>query len=458
MKNQFKHRLNFLSIPFLLSVMVLLSACNGEDPLPLENIREVFGADNGNNGDGSDIEVFFTKQLDFTGIAEYRAMVIKADGAVDFGLAQGASVAADSYVAAFPEDVFPVKGITFLASTKDSDGDPITNNQAYYVGVMSVSNSPKNAQSSFLLSENAFTLTENNIVTDFSSEIFAGTSSITIDPEGNIFMGDYSVIKHLGGSRGKEFTMRKIATNRGVSEVGEIYELLVGNAHDANGIRYQSTLYNSGILKCTPGGEITPLEHEGENIVSPDGIYIDAGNNLFVADQQQRRILKITPEGTSSIFAEVGAEPRGVTGDDNGNIYVSHNVEEGTISKITSNGEVTTFGNIPTFVRESYRASGVKLLMWVGYIAYHKEHLYVTGMSTDQIFKFDLNGNMEVFAGSGTRGIPRGGALTANLNRPMGLAFSADGSKLFVSFCTDTMPQHTQASYPSKILQIEIND
>ena len=67
-----------------------------------------------------------------------------------------------------------------------------------------------------------------------------------------------------------------------------------------------------------------------------------------------------------------------------------------------------------------------------------------------------MAGEVSVFAGSGNRGIPRGGSLTANLNRPMGLVFSNDGKYLYFSACTDITPTHTQASYPSKVLRIAL--
>ncbi|MEM1325959.1 MAG: hypothetical protein AAGI23_08400 [Bacteroidota bacterium] len=57
---------------------------------------------------------------------------------------------------------------------------------------------------------------------------------------------------------------------------------------------------------------------------------------------------------------------------------------------------------------------------------------------------------------SGQRGISRGDALTTDLNRPIGLAFSNDGRSLFVSGCTDLVPQHTQASTPAKIWEVKL--
>ena len=167
----------------------------------------------------------------------------------------------------------------------------------------------------------------------------------------------------------------------------------------------------------------------------------------------RRRRCRGKTSRSSSVFAAGSNCPRGITGDENGNLYISHNDESGTITKITSDGTVSVLATIPTHKPATYP---LEFIMWVGYITYHKGNLYVAGQSTDRIYKISLEGEVSVFAGSGQRGIPRGGALTADLNRPVGLAFSEDGNRLFVSGCTDVVPQHTQASTPSKIWEIQV--
>jgi len=138
-----------------------------------------------------------------------------------------------------------------------------------------------------------------------------------------------------------------------------------------------------------------------------------------------------------------------------GNLYVSHNSEDGIISKIDAIGEVSQFATIPVKRPENYDQ---EFLQWLGYLQYHEGDLYAAAMSTDRIYKVDQNGEVSVFAGSGERGIPRGGILTADLNRPIGLSFNQDGSILYVCGSSDTNPVHTQSSQPAAIWKIELVD
>ena len=160
------------------------------------------------------------------------------------------------------------------------------------------------------------------------------------------------------------------------------------------------------------------------------------------------------PDGTSTRVTTVEPGVRGITGDEAGNLYVTVNREAGKVMRIAPNGVVSIFAQVPTFVPSDY---GLPFIMWVGYLTYHQGDLYVAGTSTHRIYKVDGSGEVSVFAGSGVRLLPSGDALTANFNRPMGLAFSADGTRLFISSCMDTAPNHVQASAPSRIYQIELN-
>ena len=74
----------------------------------------------------------------------------------------------------------------------------------------------------------------------------------------------------------------------------------------------------------------------------PDALAFDFKGNLYEADSGANQILKITPGGTMSVFANTGNDPAGLAFDVNGNLYVANFVDN-TIQKITPAGVVSTF-------------------------------------------------------------------------------------------------------------------
>jgi hypothetical protein len=436
------------------TAMILGSSCS-DDPIPIEVISQIIISDNANNGNASDIEVNFTKQYNTDQVSEYRILAIKVDKATNFSLDKANAVGPANYTHVAPVDIYKIKGKTLAIDTKDVDGDVINIETAYTFGILTVTNDQKNIGNSFHKDSTEFQLSNNNLVTNLTREFDGGAGSLSIDENGNIFMGDYNIHSHLSDNTDKKFPIYKIEPNGKIVKFSRSYSLLGGNAFDNAQNFYQSTWYESRIIKIDPNGVVTDIRIEAPDF-RPDGIYFDANDNMFVTDQNIGQILKIDmSDGASTIIANVGENPRGIAGDEQGNLYISHNTQEGKISKVTSDGVVSTLATIPTYIHSNYP---LKYLMWVGYLLYRDNYLYAAGMSTGQIYRISMNGVVEVFAGSGFRGIPKGDALTANFNRPMGLVFSHDGKTLFVSGCTDTQPQHNQYSSPVQISKINIVD
>lgn len=440
-----------LRLALFVFVFISFQSCNTEDPFPLDPIRGVTPADNGNAGNGSDLEVFISEQLENANIVEYRAMVVKAShGGLTLGEANGTA----NYEAAAPDDVFPIQGIVFNTDSRDTDGDLIQNNVDYQVGVLSVARDQKERSNSFLLSTEIFQLTQNNQVSDHTREFQAGAGSLTLDAGGLVVMGEYNIVGELSEDASESYTVFQMDEFGSVRELKGPYRLLGGNTRDNDGYIYQSILNYARVVRIAPNGDQNTIVLSNFDVSGNDGVYVNANQEMFVVNPESGTILKWNLEsGENEVVTRIGMRPRGITGDDQGNLYISHNHEDGVITKLSADGVLTELARVPTFKPEFYN---IPYFMWVGYITYHDGDLYVAGMSTDRIYKISMQGEVEVFVGSGTRGIPRGGALTANLNRPIGLVFSEDGNTLYISGSTDNVPQHTQASTPVKIWQVSI--
>ena len=104
------------------------------------------------------------------------------------------------------------------------------------------------------------------------------------------------------------------------------------------------------------------LDGSGTNALfnNPRGLAVDSGGALYVADTGNNSIRKITPNGTVTTLAGLAGisgsadgsgtnawfnDPRAVAVDSNGTIYVADNIND-TIRKISPAGQVTTFAGL----------------------------------------------------------------------------------------------------------------
>jgi len=145
-----------------------------------------------------------------------------------------------------------------------------------------------------------------------------------------------------------------------------------GVAVDGSGNVYVADYLNNAIRKVTPAGVVSTLaglagtqgSADGTGSAArfdhPYGVAVDASGNVYVADNWNNTIRKITPAGVVRTLAGLGGaqgsvdgtgsaarfnSPSGVAVDGSGNVYVADR-ENNTIRKITAAGLVSTLAGL----------------------------------------------------------------------------------------------------------------
>jgi len=151
----------------------------------------------------------------------------------------------------------------------------------------------------------------------------------------------------------------------------------------------------------------------------PYGVISDSAGNFFVADSGNSTIRKITPDGAVSTIAGLAGVPGSDDGtgsearfnfptdiaiDDQGNLYVVDN-DDHTVRKITPDAVVTTLAGVPGM--HGFRdGPGDQALFYQprGVAADHAGNVFVADQLNRRIRKIDPSGVVSTFAGTGVAG------------------------------------------------------
>lgn len=242
----------------------------------------------------------------------------------------------------------------------------------------------------------------------------------------------------------------------GIGAAAQFY-LPNGVATDAAGNVYVADTHNNKIRKITPAGEVSTLAGSGANGYAngsgaaaqfnlPSGVATDAIGNVYVADQQNHLIRKITPAGLVTTFAGSSqgfadgsaavarfSTPAGVATDAAGNVYVA-DYYNNKIRKITSAGVVSTLaGSTQGYTdgtgaaAQFYNPSGVALDA--------TGNVYVADYNNNRIRKITPAGVVSTFAGAGPAiGSLDGIGTVAMFYYPNGVATDAVGNVYVADF------------------------
>lgn len=202
-------------------------------------------------------------------------------------------------------------------------------------------------------------------------------------------------------------------------------------AADASGNLFIADTFNNAIRKVGSDGTMSTLAGGGYGVADgtgttamfglPRGVATDADGNVYVADESNNAIRKVTPGGVVTTLVNTGLSgPYGVAvagstlfiADTGNNALKSVSVTGGTVTTITLGL------NAPRKIAVSADGSTV----------------YVADTGSFRVLSVAVGtGSVAVLAGSGTQGYAEGTGSAAQFNNLLGIALAADGATLYVS-------------------------
>lgn len=236
---------------------------------------------------------------------------------------------------------------------------------------------------------------------DQNNPVTLGNAARTaIDEEGNLYINNFEsvykysrkgVISFIAGS-GTGF-------RDGTGSDAQFGRGVTGMVLDADRNVYISDNFNHSIRKITPDGVMTTIMGDGnagigmgtnglERLDGPNGLDADANGNIYIADGGNDRVVRINSSGALEIVAAGFDSPKAVAVDrDNGNVFVA-DTENSLIKKVSPEGAITVFaggGN-------SHRDNGTSIGTEANFsrvddmvIDQHKNLYVVSGLSIRKI-------------------------------------------------------------------------
>lgn len=276
---------------------------------------------------------------------------------------------------------------------------------------------------------------------------FTSPAGITQDRAGNIYvtdLGSYTIRKITPA--GVVSTFAGSGVNGNVNGVGTSasFNHPITLAVDANDNIYVADQYNNEIRKITPDGTVSTFVGPASGIVNPGGVAMDQNGVLYVSSIQTHQIFKVAAgavtvlAGTGSVGSSDGAgaaasfnQPGGLAVDGSGNVYVA-DYANNEIRKISSTGVVSTLaGSLsPGYADGTGTAAAFNNPTAVTLDS--SGALYVADWRNNRIRKISSAGVVSTLAGDGSAAAQDGIGLAASFNAPFGLVVDPAGN-VFVS-------------------------
>ncbi|HET7536339.1 MAG TPA: hypothetical protein VFJ90_07790, partial [Candidatus Didemnitutus sp.] len=305
---------------------------------------------------------------------------------------------------------------------------------------------------------------------------FNAPSGVAVDKDGNLYVADTDnrvirkitsagVVTTFAGTMGT-------AGNADGTGTAATFNRPRGVAVDSGGNVYVADYFSNTIRKITSAGVVTTLAGKAGTAGSADGtgtdatfntpaaVAADSSGNVYVADQVNHTIRKITSGGVVTTLAGspgaagsadgTGAAarffaPSGICADSSGNLYVTDYYNH-TVRKVTSAGVVTTIAGTGG-VHGSIDGTGVALYPSTFFnpsslVVDGSGNIYIADTGNQVIRKMSVSGAVTTFAGRvGIPGFIDGTSTTATFYGPSGVTIGMAGNVYVTDSSAHTIRQ-----------------
>ncbi len=235
---------------------------------------------------------------------------------------------------------------------------------------------------------------------------------------------------------------------------------------DTNNARIRKITLDGTDTIFAGSGTASFLDDTGTNAKfnGPQGITIDIAGTIYVADTNNNRIRKITPDGTVTTFAGSGTAsyldgtgtnarfdtPYNLAVDIAGNVYVS-DTNNNRIRKITSAGVVTTFAGSGTATFLNGTGTNASFNSPRGIVIDASSNIYIADTFNHCIRKITSAGVVSTFAGSGNATFSDGTGSSAGFNTPYGINMDVFGNFYVADYNNNRIRKITSAGVVTTI-------
>ena len=313
-----------------------------------------------------------------------------------------------------------------------------------------------------------------------SAATFYFPYSLAVDGNGIIYVADrnnYTIRKVTPG--GVVSTLAGLAGSPGSSDgAGSAaqFNLPEGLAVDGSGNVYVADQSNFTLRKITPGGVVSTLaglagsfgSSDGTGSLArfsgPSGVAVDGSGNVYVTDSNNHTLRKVTPAGVVSTLAGLAGssggsdgtgsaarffQPNGVAIDGSGNLYVTDQGNH-TIRKVTPAGVVSTLAGLANNAGSNDgTGSAARFFFPTGIALDGSGNVYVPDTNNYTIRKITPAGDVSTIGGTPhVSGSADGTGAAALFNNPKGIVVSSSGAVFVADWANNRISMGVVAATP----------